>query len=362
MDGSTEWPVDDADLASLPTHVVAILAAPQVSLSGAFSFYDDFRAIGRFPGCVVPRCRFDPRLVTFSDAPERTLTGTTIHPHCGLDGVADAEIVIIPPLLDDGSFLTPAGSPIYPERISAYLRDRHAAGATIAGPCTGAFVVAEAGLLDGREATTHWFYETAFRKRHPKVEVVSRGTLVASGPGARLISGGASVYPSEVSLSLIAAFAGLAAAQQFAHLFGRYWRGDLDALYQKAGHPPPELDDGAVAVACAWIDAHLDTPGLVQAAAAAALLTERTLTRRFQRALGLSPGQWIAKQRIARAQTLLETTRLPVEEVGVRVGYAEAAGFRRAFRRATGLTPSEHRRRFKLPPTPARLQPLVPLD
>ena len=211
--------------------------------------------------------------------------------------------------------------------------------------------MAEAGLLEGCEATTHWNYEDHFRRLHPGVRLIRRGTLVASGPGGRLITGGASVYPSEISLQIIAGHAGLAAAQQFAHLFGRYWRGDLAALRAETGAEPPEIDDAAVAVACAWSEANLDSNGVVRAAAAAAMLTERTLVRRFRRALGIAPSDYAAEKRMERARLLLETTRLPVEEVAARVGYAESSAFRRAFQRRTGLAPAEHRRRFKLPPS-----------
>lgn len=351
MDGSEDWRGGSArDAAATPVQEVAILALPAASASGVVSVHDDFSAIGRFPGCLPPACRFRPRIVTLSGRPERSLTGAILHPHSDLEGVARAGIVIVLPLLDDGSFARPAGEPAYPEALKAYLRDRHAAGATIVGMCTGAFPMAEAGLLEGREATAHWLYEPDLKRRHPGVRVLSRGTLVASGPGARLVTGGASVYPTEISLGIIAAFAGLAAAQQFAHLFGRFWRGDLEGMADRPGSPPPQIDDGAVAVACAWIDAHLATPALVRGAAAAAFLTERTLNRRFRRALGMTPADWVGRRRAEKAQVLPETTRLSVDEVALRGGYAEPAAFRRAFRRATGLTPSDHRRRFKLPP------------
>ena len=326
---------------------VAILALPRASLSGVYALHDDFRAIGRYPGALPPACRFRPRILTLSGAPEPGVTGAVVHPHGGLDDAAEAEIVLLPPLLDDGR---PEGVGAgAPARLGAWLRARHAEGAVVAGLCTGAFPMAEAGLLDGREATTHWLFEPDFRRRFPAVRLISRGTLVATGPGARLITGGASVYPTEVSLQIIAAYAGVAAAQQFAHLFGRWWRADLEGV---DGGPAPEVDDAAVALACAWIERRLETAGLVRGAAAAAMLTERTLNRRFRRALGLSPAEWVAKRRIERARALLETTRLPVEEVAARVGYAEAAAFRRAFRRAAGLAPGEYRRRFKTPAGP----------
>ncbi|MEO0679293.1 MAG: helix-turn-helix domain-containing protein [Pseudomonadota bacterium] len=327
---------------------VAILALPRSSLSSLYSVYDDFRAIGRFGG-VRPLRRFDPRIVNLSGAPERAATGAVVHPDAGLAEVERADLVILPSLIDIGH--SGEGEPFdAPEPVLDWLRDRHADGAVIAAMCSATFVLAATGLLDGREATTHWFFEDRFRRLHPRVRVLSRGTLVASGPGGRLITGGASVYPSEISLQLIAGFAGLAAAQEFARLFGRYWRGDLDAVRAASGAEAAEIDDGAVAVACAWIEANLQTRGLVRGAAAAAMLTERTLARRFQRALGASPADYVARKRMERARLLLETSRLPVDEVAARVGYAEPSAFRRAFRKLTGLAPAEHRRRFKLPP------------
>ncbi|MEO1686982.1 MAG: helix-turn-helix domain-containing protein [Pseudomonadota bacterium] len=349
MDGAADcWREGGAEMGE--DLEVAILALPASSLGGLYATYDDFRAIGRFPEAVRPARRFRPRIVNLSGRPEPSLTGATIHPMAGLDAARRAAIVVIPAQLDLGDRVRGEETFDAPPEALAWLRERHADGAVIAGMCTGAFLMAEAGLLERREATTHWYYEAAFRRRHPGVRMISRGTLVAPGPGGRLITGGASVYPSETSLQLIAAHAGLAAAQQFAHLFGRYWRGDLAAVRAENGLEPPEIDDGAVAVACAWIEANLQTRGLVRGAAAAAMLTERTLARRFQRALGASPADYVARKRMERARLLLETSRLPVDEVAARVGYAEPSAFRRAFRKLTGLAPAEHRRRFKLPP------------
>lgn len=160
------------------------------------------------------------------------------------------------------------------------------------------------------------------------------------------MTGGASVYSSDVSLFNITRFFGTAVAMTFAVLYGKSWS---DALYEPSPDDVNRGDenDRIVALAKKFFRDHLAEPGLVAAAADLANLTERTLSRRFGRATGVSPRDFIVEIRMERARDLLARTRLPIDEVAARVGYSDRGTFSKTFKERAGLSPSSYRRRLQ---------------
>jgi transcriptional regulator GlxA family with amidase domain len=273
-------------------------------------------------------------------------------PHLPLDD-RRYHAVILPALYDDGCLSDAGYGPLLTDGERRWLKARHAEGAVIATMCSGAYALAEAGLLDGGATAMHWLYAPIFRQRFPRVETMTRRSLVVSGAKREIITGGAAVYASDVSLCLIARFFGPERALLLAKLYGKA-SGESLLEEARAGASALETDpeDRVVALAKRFILSHLASPGLVGAAAELAHLDPQTLARRFHRALGLSPRAFIAAARIDRARDLLARTRLPIEEVAARVGYRDRSAFAKAFRARSGLPPAEYRRRFA---SPARL-------
>lgn len=306
---------------------------------------EDLEAVNRMPDRPDAPPRFRADVVGRTDLAPLTLGGLRSPRNADLDDqVYDA--VIVPALFDDGLLLDPAAGPILQPLEAAWLQRQHAAGAVFSTMCTETFALAEAGLLDGQRGAVHWFYEAPFASRYPHVHVLSRCPLVVSGARREFVTGGASVYSSDVSLYTIMRFFGTAVALTFGVLYGKSW---TDALYMPAPEGPTLGDetDRIVALAKTFFRDHLAECGLVSAAADLAHLSERTLSRRFRRATGVSPRDFIVELRMERARDLLARSRLPIEEVAARVGYSDRGTFSKAFKERTGLSPSFFRRRLQ---------------
>ena len=206
-------------------------------------------------------------------------------------------------------------------------------GAEVATSCSGAFLVAAAGLLEGRRATTSWWLAPLFRRLHPRVDLDTEALVVTDGP---VTTAGAAMAQMDLMLSIVARHAGRRLADQCA----RYLLLDerrSQSRYMALGYLAAA--DPQVARAEAWARERLEEGFAIDAMAAAAGLAPRTFARRVERATGLSPVRFLQRLRVERAMELLETTSLPVEEVARRVGYAEPTTLRRLLRRDTGRAP-----------------------
>jgi transcriptional regulator GlxA family with amidase domain len=341
---------------------VGILWLPNASVSSLYGAYEDLVAANHVAQTqpAFGSRGFRPWIVSASGRPERGLVGPRVTPDAAAGDAPPFDALIVPALMDEGSLSAPApGVPCYPEALKALLRDHYEQGGLIAGLCTGSSLLAEAGLLDGERASTHWLYRDAFEARFPRVEVVSNPRLLRTGRGGRILMGGSSAYMTDVVLPVIATFAGVELTRELARLFGKFWRDDPRDGRVEGMDRPPELDS-TIAAATAWLRAHALAGGTVAGAAEHVHLTERTFTRRFRRALGMTPNDFLRGVKVERARELLERSRIPTDEVAARVGYADPAAFRRAFRRETGMTPAAYRRQFKLPAAAPSLQPADP--
>ncbi len=324
---------------------VAILALPQASLATIATVIEDLEAVNRLSDAPDQRPRFAARVVTRADPNPLTLSGLPMPHNADLDDeVYDA--VIAPSLFDDGKLSDPTARPILEPCEIGWLQRQHAAGAVFSTMCTGTFVLGEAQPLDGQRGAVHWLYESAFAARYPKVNVLSRRSLVLSGRRREFVTGGAAVHSSDVSLFNITRLFETAVAMNFAISYGKSWS---DALHEM---PPEDInrgdqDDRIVAMAKKFFHDHLAEAGLVAAAADLANLSPRTLCRRFQRSIGVSPRTFIANKRMERARDLLVQARLPVEEVASRVGFADRSTFTKTFQTSSGLSPAAYRRRLQ---------------
>lgn len=291
-------------------------------------------------GQPAPRM-FDVRLAGLGDGPVSCRDGVSLQPSVVAADVATPDLVVVPGLDDDlaASFAANRG-------WAPWLARWHAAGARIASSCTGAFLVADAGLLDGRPATTHWLFAGELGRRYPAVKVTADQMIVDNGDV--ITSGGATAFLNLV-LYLVERFAG-------------HDRANLAAkVLLVDGHRPSQLpyiafgrerahDDVIVHQVQQHIDSHLGEPLRVGELAASFGLSERTLSRRFAAATGRGPRAYLRHARVQHAKRLLETTGDPIDQVCRRAGYSDPAAFRRVFKQVTGMSPTSYRDAYGLRP------------
>lgn len=258
--------------------------------------------------------------------------GSRLVPHRPLTALADAGTVLVPALRPDERLSEP---------LVRALRRAAEAGARMASLCTGAFALAEAGLLDGRRATTHWRWAELLQRTYPAVEVDARAIYVDDG----VLTSAGSAAGLDLCLHLIRTDHGQQAASTMARNLVIAAHRDGDQAQYVAADPLTEqahwLDELR-----AWLHAHLPAEVTLERLARAASASPRTLARRFQRDLGTTPMRWVAAERIAIAKTLLETTDLSLDRIGHEAGYYAAATFRASFTAEVGVTPGRYRRRF----------------
>ncbi|MGW7411119.1 GlxA family transcriptional regulator [Streptomyces sp. NPDC054863] len=264
--------------------------------------------------------------------------GLSLRTPYGLDDLVGADTVVVASVPDA---CVEEGRPLSPALITA-LRRAHDAGARMVSLCTGAFALAEAGLLDGRRATAHWMHTAQLAARYPKVRVDDSVLYVDDGDV--LTSAGLSAG-LDLCLHLVRRDLGAHVANQLARRMvvpahrhgGQAQFIDLSVPATDAGSLGPVLD---------WARAHLDEPLTVEELARRAAMSPRTLHRRLQAATGTTPLQWLLNQRLARAQSLLESTDLPVEKIGGLSGLGTANNLRHHFLKQIGVSPSDYRRAF----------------
>ncbi|SNS82660.1 transcriptional regulator, AraC family with amidase-like domain [Actinomadura meyerae] len=288
---------------------------------------------------LAPRYTFD----VCAEHPGRMTTsaGYDLVVPNGLEKLDEADTVIIPGWLPVREKPSPA--------LAEALRGAHKRGARMASICTGAFALAHTGLLDGRRATTHWARTDDLAAWFPKIQVDANVLYVNNGDVATSAGAGAGI---DLCLHLLRTDQGAAYAAHVARSMVMPPHREGGQL-QYAAPPHPRQVDGSLGPLLEWATRNLSEPLTVEALAAQAGVSPRTLARRFTDQLGTSPGQWLLSQRIAAAQHLLETTDLPVETVAQRTGLSSATNLRRRFRRARATTPSAYRRHFQ-PPNPQK--------
>jgi len=325
--------------------VIAILAVPETSASVLYGMYDLFRSAGRDwdmaiggdagPGVV------QPVVVATRADPFPIVNDVSVTPETTIERIGCPDVVVIPDLAVDPR--DAAG-----ERFSteiAWLKDCHARGAVLASACSGALLFAEAGLLDGCDATTHWAFADAIAQRHPHIRMRPENALVVTGEGHRLVMAGGGTSWADLALYLIARLAGVEQAMCTARMNLVEWHAVGQQPYARLARSR-QSDDAVVAHCQVWIAEHYQAPAPVAAMVRLSGLPERTFKRRFQRATGLSPLEYVHTLRLEEAKQMLEAGTEPVEAIANAVGYEDAGFFGRLFRRKVGLAPLQYRRRF----------------
>ncbi|WP_353952755.1 helix-turn-helix domain-containing protein [Knoellia sp. S7-12] len=281
---------------------------------------------------------YDVQMASLDGGPVQTHNGYAVVPHGDSSLLASADTVIIPGTQIPG----PRFEGTLPEEIGRAL-GLIRPGTRIVSICTGAYVLAAAGLLDGRPATTHWQHTEPFGKLYPQVDLNEDVLFVDDGDVLTAAGLSAGV---DLCLHLLRRDHGAAVANDVA----RYcvvppWRDGGQAQFIE--RPVPVMDDASTSSTRAWAMAHLAADLSVPALAKRARMSERTFARRFRDETGLTPAAWVTQQRVRHAQHLLETTDLTVDVIATRAGMGTGASLRKHCAATLGVSPQAYRRTFR---------------
>ena len=324
---------------------VAVVAGPDTAASTVFGLYDLFASAGRDWDLLLtgragaPRAR--PLIVASSIEPFVTSNGVWIRPDRAFRYCDTPEVVCVPDVI------VAPGEPIegrFGDTV-AWLRQCYDAGATLVSACSGALLLAEAGLLDGCEATTHWAYCDNMRRSYPRVIVHPARCLVASGDGQRIVTSGGGTSYLDLGLFLVARLFGQDEAVRLARIYLIDWHSVGQLPFSSLARSRQAVDRRVAAVQ-EWIAENYAHPAPVAAMVEHSTLPERSFKRRFTHATGLTPLEYVHTLRLEEAKQLLETTDFAIDVVANEVGYEDGSFFRRLFRRKVGLSPHAYRLRF----------------
>ncbi|HAH00980.1 MAG TPA: AraC family transcriptional regulator [Ktedonobacter sp.] len=275
-------------------------------------------------------CAVEPR-------PIRTSVGIFLTtPYC-LEHVAEADTVIVPS--------SRPGIVSVPETLLDALRAASQRGARIISFCTGAFLLAAAGLLDGRRVTTHWAWAAELAKHYPLVQVDPHRLYIDDG---QVLTSAGTAAAIDLSLHIVRQDYGADIAAAVARrMVVPLHRDGGQAQYIETPLLLPTNEEEPFGATLAWLASHLGEELTVEQMAARAVMSPRTFARRFRAILGTTPHQWLLRQRVVLAQRLLETTNEPVERIATRCGFGSAATLRLHFQRLLHISPQTYRHAFQ---------------
>jgi transcriptional regulator GlxA family with amidase domain len=316
-------------------HTVAAVVANDLS-PFEFAVACEVFGIDRSDDVGFPWYRF---LVCGADpSPITTKTGFTLNAPYGLEGLRRADTIVVPA---SGHL---AGSTSENERLLDALRRAHRRGARIMSVCSGAFVLAAAGLLDGRTATTHWMYASELARSYPKITVDPDVLYVDDGD---ILTSAGTAAGIDLCLHVVRQDYGAEAANVVARRMVIPPHRD-GGQAQFVATPLPDVPaDDPFADTLVWIQAHLDEPLAVPDLARRSAMSPRTFARRFRDTTGATPHQWLLRQRILLAQRLLERTDLSVDVIATQCGLGTATNLRQHFQRIVRTSPNAYRRTFQ---------------
>jgi transcriptional regulator GlxA family with amidase domain len=324
--------------------LVAIGDAMVSSLTGPYDVFNSFELLGSFDRGVPQTNPFQVEIVAPTAAPTDTASGLPVTAHRAVAEVERTDIVVIPSVMVANGEWKPGR---YPEVVD-WLAMMATRGAMLCSACSGVLLMAETGLLDGREATIHWAYAPTFRRNFPNVSLRLEKVLVATGERRQFVMSGASASWHDLVLYLVARHVGPTAAQAIAKFMLLQWHVDGQAPYV-VFDAPTDHGDAIVLAAQQWLHEHVSKASPVEAVVRRSGLPERSFKRRFAKATGFAPIAYVQHLRIEEAKRQLERTSAPIDEISWAVGYADPAFFRRLFKRVTRVTPGAYRRKFRLP-------------
>ena len=323
-----------------------ILALPESAGSAIYGLIDVFASTGTLWLALIgdePGGRLiQSKIVSLSRDPFLCGNGIPVTPDASIAETSNAEIIVIPEL-----WLAPDDDlrDRYAE-LKQWLRERYQAGATIYSACSAAVLLAAAGLLKGKAATSHWGYADLFRHSFPDVRFIPEPNLVFADDSGRIVTAGGATAWHDLAIHIISRHCSPGEALHIAKVYLLQWHGDgqlpFASLVRRQAHA-----DSVVRQAEEWLRKHFREPHAVAGAVAECGIAERSLKRRFTAATGSTVMGYAQNLRIEEAKRLLETGDMAIDEIAAAVGYENPAFFRKLFKRCTGLTAGHYRRMFR---------------
>ncbi|MEZ2389280.1 GlxA family transcriptional regulator [bacterium RCC_150] len=311
---------------------VAVIVVHDFSVFEFGTSYEVFGIDRSSRGSGVPA--FDFRVCTPVPGDVRMRSGLSMHVGLGLEAAEDADLVIMAPYSRDEEV---------PESVLDALRAAHARGAWVLSICSGAFALARAGLLDGRRCTTHWHYSQELASRYPQVRVdedvlyVQDGTIISSAGTAAGIDACLHLVRVELGANVAAAIARDMVVPP--HRDG--------GQAQFIDRPMPSCGSAPMEALLRWMVSNLGEDHSVNDLAARLHMSPRTFARRFRAETGATPAAWLNSQRVLRAQELLESTELNIDEVAREAGFGHSVLLRHHFSKVLDTSPQSYRRAFR---------------
>ncbi|MFC4349109.1 GlxA family transcriptional regulator [Kordiimonas lipolytica] len=325
---------------------IDIVALPETTGSVLYCLYEILDSVGSMWTALTGEDThidgFDVRIASPIKGVFTCVGKIPIMPEAGLEDLPPGSVIIAPDFLLGDDFRDTE----HWQASARWIGEQHARGANICSVCTGAALLAEAGLLDGRVATTHWAGAALFETAYPNVKLKPDLIFSCAMDDESIITTGGSSSWMELCLYLIKRFFGYEAASQTAKI---YLLGDrADGQLPFTGPAPKREHDDAVISECqSWIADNYHAPQPVTRMIEKSGLAERTFKRRFTSATGMKPVAYVQTVRVEEAKQLLETTLQSVEEISAAVGYEDSAFFRRLFKRMAGVSPAKYRQKYQ---------------
>jgi transcriptional regulator GlxA family with amidase domain len=325
---------------------IALLAAPETSASVLYGLYDVLLSTGAVYADMVAGVTgeemMDVQIVSADGKPFHCIGNIPVEPHGAIDRKAVPDAVIVCDMYTS-IYDVPKGR--Y-QREVAWLRQSHDAGALVTSVCSGSLLLAEAGLLDGHQATAHWAYRDMFQRNYPRIDFRSESVLCLAAESDRIVTAGGVSAWHDLAVYLIARFCGYRHAIETAKVFLISGHSEGQSPYAVMTRPM-ESNDGPISDCQVWIADHYATPKPVEKMIERSGLNARTFSRRFRAGTGFAPMEYVQTLRIEEAKQMLETDACKTDEVGASVGYEDPASFRRVFKRSVGMSPAAYRKKFQ---------------
>jgi transcriptional regulator GlxA family with amidase domain len=323
-----------------------IVAVPETAGSALYGMLDVLASAGnlwqQLVGVETGAKLIAPKIASPLSHEFECGNGIPVKPELVISDKPAAEIVILPEL-----WLAPDEDlkGRYPE-LMEWIRQCYRDGASIYSACSGAIMLAETGLLDGRKATSHWGYQNLFRISYPKVKFEPEPNLCFADTSGRIVTAGGTSSWHDLAIHIISRHCSTGEALRIAKVYLLKWHSEGQLPFEALVRHVPHAD--AMVRKCEnWLGEHFRLAEPVARVVDHAGAPERTLKRRFKAATGTTLMDYVQNLRIEEAKRFLETGTTPFDDIAAEVGYENPGFFRRLFKRRTGLTPSDYRRMFQ---------------
>ena len=323
-----------------------IVAVPETAGSALYGMYDVLLAAGNIWPTLVrdsePEQIFQVRVLSPDGKAFRCGNGIPVQPDLSLADAPMPEIIVLPELwLGPDEPMTGR----YP-KLMDWIRHCHKRGTRIYSACSGALMLAETGLLDGCDATSHWAYQELFRDAYPDVRFKPEPNLAFADSNGQVVTAGGTTSWHDLAIHIIARHVSPGEALKMTKVYLLKWHSEGQLPFASLLRHQPHADSVARRVE-RWLAEHFREHAAIRQAITVAAIPERTLKRRFRQATGSTLIDYLQNLRVEEAKRQLESSTTAIDEISADVGYEDPSFFRRLFKRRTGLTPKQYRQMFQ---------------